>query len=110
MIGKMLAVIAAVACAGITVGFIPSSAPAWTGGTSIVIQSKGTDSSNSSKIAEAAAGQQAAGIRNTICTQSWPYYEPSCLREGTAPGHNPRVVRVVTADRAVTGSISQAQR
>jgi hypothetical protein len=37
--------------------------------------------------------------RKIVCAQSWPYYEPACLRDGRQSNGSPRVVRVIAHDR-----------
>ncbi len=109
MIKKVLAIVAAAVCAGAIVGFIPQPAPAVAAGTSQAVQSQGTRISDSNKPAVVAAAR-VPEIRKDGCTQGWPYYEQSCLRDDRRPDGKARVARVVTADRSVTGRTSQTRR
>jgi hypothetical protein len=36
-------------------------------------------------------------LRKPVCTQSWPYYEQSCLSDARQPNGNARAVRVVAS-------------
>ncbi len=109
MIKKILAIVAAAVCAGAIVEFIPELAPAVAAGASQAAHSQGTSISDSSKPAVAAV----AGIpeiREAVCTQGWPYYEPGCLHDGRRSDGRARVVRVIIADRSVAGGTLQARR
>ena len=108
MIKKILAIVAAAACGAVIVGFIPPPAPAVAAGTSQAVPPHATSISDSSSPAIGAA-VRIPEIRKSVCTQAWPYYEPSCLHDGRSDG-KARVVRVVTADRAVVGRSSQTRR
>jgi hypothetical protein len=35
------------------------------------------------------------------CTQAWPYYETSCIRDRTRPDGQARVVRIISTDRHI---------
>ena len=109
MFEKILAIVAAAACAAVIVGFIPPPAPAVAAGTSQAVPPHATSISDSSSPAIGAA-VRIPEIRKSVCTQAWPYYEPSCLHDGRRSDGKARVVRVVTADRAVVGRSSQTRR
>jgi hypothetical protein len=38
-----------------------------------------------------------ADSRKPVCTESWPYYEQSCLSDARQPNGNARSVRVVAS-------------
>ncbi len=109
MFEKTLAVVAAAAGAAIIVGFIPPPAPAVAAGTSQAVRPHATGISDSSSPPIGTA-VRIPEIRKSVCTQAWPYYEPSCLHDSRQADGKARVVRVVTADRAVVGRTSQARR
>jgi hypothetical protein len=68
----VLAIVAAAACAGAIVGFVPEPSPA------------------------DAASASAADDDSASCAQPWPYYERACLRDSRKPDGNARAVRVIT--------------
>jgi hypothetical protein len=90
MIRGMLVVVAAVVCAGLIVGITPPPSPA-TAAPALQVPALPTSSIDS-------------GTHTAICTQAWPYYAPSCLRDSRQPNGMARVVRIVTADRLACGS------
>ncbi len=109
MIKKILAIVAAAACAGAIIEFIPEAAPAVAAGVSAAAQSHGTSVSDRAK----PAVLDAAGIaerRKAVCAQAWPYYEPTCLRDGRRTDGKMRVVRVIAADRLVKDTTSPTRR
>jgi hypothetical protein len=36
----------------------------------------------------------------TVCTESWPYYQPACLHDGRQPGGRARAVRIISTERS----------
>ena len=111
MIKRITAVIAAAACAGVIVTFVPGLAPEVAAGASPPVdQSKPAPFNTPVEVAAA----NAAGVRNTMaqnirdgsrdranaCVESWPYYERSCLRGGHHTDGDPSVVRVIAMDRS----------
>jgi hypothetical protein len=36
----------------------------------------------------------------TVCTESWPYYQPACLHDSRQPGGRARVVRIISTERS----------
>ncbi len=109
MIRKILAIIAAALCAGAIVEFISESTPADAAGVSAAAQSNGTSISDSNKPWVVAAARL-PDIRGAVCTQAWPYYEPTCLRDGRRTDGKMRVVRVIAADRLVKDTTSPTRR
>ncbi len=109
MIKKVLAIIAAAACAGAIIEFIPEAAPAVAAGMSAAAQSHGTSVSDGAK----SAVLDAARIDNhgkAVCAQAWPYYEPTCLHDGRRSDGKVRVVRVIVADGSAASHTSQTRR
>jgi hypothetical protein len=43
------------------------------------------------------------------CTQTWPYYEQSCLRDGRQAGRGAPTARVIPSDYPVKAQVSKAQ-
>ncbi len=71
MLRTLAAVVAAAVCAGVMVALIPPPEPAVAGRTPL---------------------PSGADLRKPVCTQSWPYYEQSCLSDARQP-----TVRVVAS-------------
>ncbi len=109
MIKKILAIVAAAACAGAIIEFIPEAAPAVAAGVSAAAQSHGTSVSDRAKPAVLDAAR-IAERRKAVCAQAWPYYEPTCLRDGRRSDGEVRVVRVIITDRSVAGRTLQTRR
>ena len=109
MIAKILAIVAAAVSAGAIVMLIPEPAPAVAAGPSSTVQSGGTGISDRNKSVVAAA-VRIAESRNAACTQGWPYYESACLRDNRRSDGKARAVRLVSADRSVSGRTLQAPR
>jgi hypothetical protein len=36
----------------------------------------------------------------TVCTESWPYYQPACLHDSRRPGGQARAVRIISTERS----------
>jgi hypothetical protein len=36
----------------------------------------------------------------TVCTDSWPYYQPACLHDIRQPGGRARAVRIISSERS----------
>ena len=108
MIKKILAIIAALACAGAIVEFIPESAPAVAAGSSPGARSHGTSTSGRVESAVADAARIAERL-GTICSQAWPYYEPACLHDDRRSDGKVRLVRVIVANGSITGSTLPTQ-
>ncbi len=109
MIKSILAVIAAAVCAGAIVEFIAEPPPAVAAGTAPAAQSRGTSIADSEKPAVVAV-VRIAESQKAICAQGWPYYEPTCLRDGRQSDGKARAVRLITADGSVAGRTWQAPR
>ena len=76
MLRTLGAVIAAAVCAAVMVALIPPPEAAVAARTPL-----STD----------------ADLRKPVCTQSWPYYEQSCLSDARQPDGNARSVRLVAS-------------
>ncbi len=117
MIKMITAVVAAAACAGIIITFVLSSTPE----VSAYATQSVTHRTLSSAIIDAAeveviptpnipaatdsgrsAGQNSHNLK-TVCEQSWPYYEQSCLRDVGATAGKPRIVRIVVGNQSAAG-------
>ena len=103
MIKKILAVVVAAVFAGAIVGFIPQPDPA------DAARSQVTGIADSNRPA-AIAAVRVPEIGKPLCTQGWPYYEQSCLRDGRRPDGKARVVRVVTPNHSNAGRTPQTRR
>jgi hypothetical protein len=90
MIKQTLAITAAAACAALVV-IVPELAP-------------------ESAMASAQLGQSGVPSREVVvakeaqnsksdCSQGWPYYETTCLRDAHRPIAGGRIVRVIAIDR-----------
>jgi len=108
MIKKILAIIAAAACAGAIIEFIPEAAPAVAAGVSTAAQSHGTSVSDGAKRAVLDAARL-ADRREAVCARAWPYYEPACLHDYRRSDGKVRVVRVIVADSSVAGRTLQTR-
>lgn len=97
MIKELLAIIAAAACAGVIIEFIPEAASAVAAGVSATAQFDGMSVSDGAKHAVLDAAR-VADHRKAVCAQAWPYYEPACLHDGRRVDGKMRVVRVIVTD------------
>ena len=112
MIAKLAAIIASASCAGVVVTFIPAFAPETASGATqqaepslrvaAVITAAEAATPSAEDIRKAAENNIRNGSRDRkiACTQSWPYYENSCLHNLRPAGSAPRMVRVIAADRS----------
>jgi hypothetical protein len=112
--GKLIAIIAAAACAGFAVAFVPGFAPEVAAGAAEYGGRVATAPLRADRPIEmwapSAAGIQlvlAESLRRashaaaTPCVGTWPYYESSCLRDERQPNGGVRIVRVIAPDRTV---------
>ena len=109
MIKKILAVVVAAVWDGAIVGIIPQPDPADAAVTSQAARSQVTGIADSNRPA-AIAAVRVPEIGKPLCTQGWPYYEQSCLRDGRRPDGKARVVRVVTPNHSNAGRTPQTRR
>jgi hypothetical protein len=129
MIKMIVAVITAAACAGLIVTFVPGFAPeSAAGATQSAAHSEPSTAAVETEVVEviptAADIRAATDIRRAVeqnsrngslnpkivCEYTWPYYEPSCLRDGRAATGGTRVVRVIITDRSASGRTAPARR
>jgi hypothetical protein len=78
---KIIAIVAAAACAAVIVGLIPEPEPA------------------AAAITNAAANDGDTADAKASCFQNWPYYERSCLHDGRQEDGNARAVRVIAINQ-----------
>jgi negative regulator of sigma E activity len=95
MLKKILAVVAAAACAAVIVGVIPPPAPA--------------DAAKAPQSTAANADQPEVLSVPSACTQGWPNYDQTCLRDARRPNGKARVARVVAIDRPVADRTPRAR-
>ncbi len=101
MIRGFFAIIIAAVGAAVLVGFVPPPAPAVA-----AVQSAARDVT--SLIEPAAA--PVSNVRSATCTQAWPYYEASCLRDSRSQNGGARIVRVIAAGGPMVDRTRQVQR
>jgi hypothetical protein len=124
MIKKVSAIIAAAACAGVMVAFVPGFAPETAKGATqaaetsapaidpVITAAAEKTAPSAAEIEKAVAQNLRNGSHNPkiICAQSWPNYDQSCLQSGQSPAKPARVVRVIATDRAHAARIGQPRR
>ena len=111
MIRKITVIIAAAACAGIMVTFMPGFAPDVAAGASQSVDPSVPTVAHINKPIEVAT-PRAADIRNAVeqdirnasrdsnvCAQGWPYYDHSCLSDIREANGKARAVRIIAIDR-----------
>ncbi len=105
----VIAVIAAAAIAAVIVGLVPPPGPAAAAADAGPAQAITSSLAAPMQVAvsEPATANQ-PDVHN--CTQAWPYYEPSCLRNGRRPDGNTRIVRLIDDDRSVADRALRATR
>lgn len=107
MLRTLLAVAIAAICALVIVGSVPPPAPAVAAAQPAAPTAA---AANQPAVAtERIADIDTGNLRNAGCTQAWPYYEQSCLRDARRQNGSARAVRVV-AGKPVAGRLAQAQR
>lgn len=119
MLQPTAAILAAAASAGLIVAFVPGGKPN-TGTVQAAIDQNLSDPSRADTLAvesiSSATTLRAASAQDlqnssvdhiTACVQSWPYYEPSCLRSSNPS--TPRTIRVV-GDRSAAAHAERARR
>jgi hypothetical protein len=115
MIKKIIAIVAAATCGGAIVTFVSGLATETSARASQQTDLRGSSVGHINKplvaaapdavYAYKAAEQNIRGVsRNStsLCSQSWPYYEQSCLFDRNQIARNVRVVRVINMDRSAT--------
>ena len=80
----------AAVCAGIIVGFVPQPEPA------------AAAARRDARVSRARRDQQRPVVTAAFaCTQTWPYYEQSCLRDSRQVGRTAPTARVIPSGYAV---------
>jgi hypothetical protein len=123
MIKKIAAIVAAAACAGAMVAFVPGFAPETASGATQAAETNGPavdpvtvaaekTAPTAAEIQKAVAQNLRSGSHNPkiICAQSWPNYDQSCLQSGQSPDKPARVVRIIATDRAHAARSGQSRR
>jgi hypothetical protein len=87
MLKGIFAIAAAAVCAGAIVGFIPEPDPA----AAAVSPRSAPRNEQGSVVAESVPVVAVA----SACTQTWPYYEQSCLRDSRQAGGSVSTARIV---------------
>jgi hypothetical protein len=90
MIKQILAITAAAACAALVV-VVPEFAPE----SAMASPQSGQSGIPSPGVVVAKEAQKPSGD----CSQGWPYYEQTCLRDARLPNGTRRMVRIVAIDR-----------
>lgn len=102
MIGKISAILASAACAYLLVTLVPGFTP-----------EVAARAAPQPALPQAATGHDttaAALHRKPACVETWPYYEPECLRDDRQPDGRARIVRIVSTERtAPRGFASRAR-
>lgn len=90
MIKQILAITAAAACAAVVV-IVPELAPE---------SAMASTQSGQSRVPprEVVVAKETQNSKND-CSQGWPYYETTCLRDARRPNAAGRVMRVIAIDR-----------
>jgi hypothetical protein len=97
MLKGLSAILAAAVCAGIIVGFVPQPEPA---AAAVTPRSAPRERSN-------VAINSAPVVAASACTQTWPYYEQSCLRDSRQVGRTAPTARVIPSGYAVKAAVSK---
>lgn len=98
MLKGLSAILAAAVCAGIIVAFVPQPEPAAAAATPRPAPREQSNVAINSAPVVAAA---------SACTQTWPYYEQSCLRDGRQVGRTAPTARVIPSGYAVKAAVSK---
>ncbi len=102
MFKSILGVVAAAMCAATIVAFVPEPEPATAATTP-----QGDQHGIQAGLPIAAAPLADAG--GATCTQTWPYYERSCLRDSRRPNGEARTARVIPTDHPAKVRASRAR-
>jgi hypothetical protein len=109
MFKRVVVTVSAAACAGLIIGFIPKLAPPVAAEPSRSIHSPGASISDNERPTIVVAAR-VPEIRKAACTQSWPYYEQSCLHDARRADGRARIVHVVTFNHSIEDPTSQLRR
>ena len=98
MLKGFSAILAAAVCAGIIVGFVPQPEPAAAAATPRqALREQSNVAIDSAPVAAAASA----------CTQTWPYYEQSCLRDSRQVGRAAPTARMIPSSYPVKAAVSK---
>jgi hypothetical protein len=99
MLKGLSAILVAAVCAGVVVGFVPPPEPA---------AAAATPRANP-RIEQNAAAINTAPVvaAASACTQTWPYYEQSCLRDSRQLGRGAPTARVIPSSYPVKAQTSK---
>jgi hypothetical protein len=100
MLKGFSAILAAAACAGVIVGFVPEPDPA--------AAAAATRSTPRNEQGNAAVNGAPIVVTTFACTQTWPYYEQSCLRDGRQIGGGAPTARVIPSGYQVKAPAARA--
>ena len=90
MLKGLLAISAAAVCAGMIVGFVPPPEPAAAAAT------LRTNARN--ELSNVAINSAPVVSTTSACTQTWPYYEQSCLRDSRQIGRAAPTARIIPSN------------
>ena len=99
MLKGLLAISGAAVCAGIIVGFVPPPEPAAAAAT--------PPANPRNELSNAAIKSAPVVATTSACTQTWPYYEQSCLRDSRQAGRAAPTARVVSSNSPVKAPVSK---
>lgn len=91
MLKGLSAILAAAVSASIIVGFVPEPEPAAAAAT----------------LRPTAINSAPVVVTTSACTQTWPYYEQSCLRDGRQVGRGAPTARVIPSSNPVKAPVSK---
>jgi len=100
MLKGFSAIAAAAVCAGVIVGFIPEPDPA-----AAAAAPRSTPREQVNVVASAPIV-----VTTSACTQTWPYYEQSCLRDSRRLGGRAPTARVIPSTYPVKAPVSKIAR
>jgi hypothetical protein len=101
MLKGVFAITAAAVCAGVIVGFIPEPEPAAAAATP-------RSTPRNEQVNVVASAPIAAAT--SACTQTWPYYEQSCLRDSRHVAGGAPTARVIPSTHPVKAPGSKIAR
>ena len=99
MLKGLLAISAAAVCAGMIVGFVPPPEPAAAAAT------LRTNARN--ELSNVAINSAPVVSTTSACTQTWPYYEQSCLRDSRQVGRAAPTARIISSRSPVKAPVSK---
>jgi hypothetical protein len=102
MLKGLSAILAAAVCAGVIIGFVPQPESAAAAATPRAIprNEQSNVAINSAPVVATASA----------CTQTWPYYEQSCLRDLRQVGRAAPTARIIPSTYPVKAPVSKIAR